>query len=1127
MFKAARWRSEKNKIKVVFKLQFQATQVPQIGWDALMVSLVPVEVGKPTVKSEKAVTRDGTCRWENPIYETVRFSREPKTGKINEKIYQFLISTGQSKSGLLGEVTIDFADYAEATKPSSVSLPLKTSKSGTVLHVTIHRIQAAVDGREAEENGDVVVRSNGRTLKSQFSNSDTDGSFKSSNDISNSIATEDGLSISREVHLGLSQNKTTSHHAESNGVLRASIGNDAVSASSLDSSSGQDTSQEFGLKNNGIQQDVVSFVSSLSNNGTMPQKPTANPVRSALDTQEHRRSNTDWSVSSAPDGSTDESTNSSEDAILKDGLQGSDVSSEKLKNEIGVLARQAEVSELELQTLRKQIMKESRRGADLSKEVCNLKEERDAAKRECERLKAVQREIDFGKVSNKSQFDSQDHKHLLEEIKQELNYEKDLNANLRLQLQKTQESNSELILAVQDMEELLERKNKETPCVSSSEAAVRAAAHENGGPFLHRSEINREGWGMGSKHESEDEEQHALEELIRERIDADVAYSLEQKIIDLSCEIEMYKKEREELEMQMEQLALEYEILKQENHDMSSKLEQNRLQEQLKMQYECSASLAVLNDLEIHVESLEKELEKQAEAFEADLAAMTRARVEQEQRAIQAEEALRKTRWNNANTAERLQEEFQRLSMQMASTFDANEKLAMQALTEASELRLEKCHLEDLLAKANEELRLMNDQYKVKMEELSKETDLRAKQIDQLILELAEKSKEIENQKQYGEESEKAFSEETLMLRTEIEKLKGEKNDLSEQVELNGKLRAEIEQMKTSIDEMEMLLERGNEEREILERKVKEAEKSLKELNDVRHLKDEKEMVVESLQSEVETLRAQYNDLKHTLFEDEFEKENLRKQVFHLRGDLRKKEDAITVIEKKLKDSSARVPVSDGATKPASRNNKTSRAPPATKEVSNLREKIKLLEGEIKQKEAAFENSTLSFLKKEKDLCNRIEELEKSMGDLSQKNSLCFCDDKFQKNANDVENGTINSVRSKDGRNMDESLLGSELGAKERIPDQNGIDRAPIRSTIGTNWEKEPKVSTPHTKDQGDDTELLSQMALLKERNESMENELKEMQERYSEISLKFAEVEGERQKLVMTIRNLKNAKKN
>lgn len=41
-----------------------------------------------------------------------------------------------------------------------------------------------------------------------------------------------------------------------------------------------------------------------------------------------------------------------------------------------------------------------------------------------------------------------------------------------------------------------------------------------------------------------------------------------------------------------------------------------------------------------------------------------------------------------------------------------------------------------------------------------------------------------------------------------------------------------------------------------------------------------------------------------------------------------------------------------------------------------------------------------------------------------------------------------------------------------------------------------------------------------------MEAELKEMQERYSEISLKFAEVEGERQQLVMKVRNLKNKRR-
>lgn len=55
--------------------------------------------------------------------------------------------------------------------------------------------------------------------------------------------------------------------------------------------------------------------------------------------------------------------------------------------------------------------------------------------------------------------------------------------------------------------------------------------------------------------------------------------------------------------------------------------------------------------------------------------------------------------------------------------------------------------------------------------------------------------------------------------------------------------------------------------------------------------------------------------------------------------------------------------------------------------------------------------------------------------------------------------------------------------------------------------------------------ELLDEVTVLKERNKYMEIQLKEMEERYSDISLKFAEVEGERQQLVMALRNMRNGK--
>ncbi|KAF3448541.1 hypothetical protein FNV43_RR09254 [Rhamnella rubrinervis] len=1072
MFMSVRWRSEKNKVKAVFKLQFHATQVPQLGVDALTVSVIPGDVGKPTLKLDKATVRDGTCRWENPVYETVKFFREPRTGKISERIYHFIVSTGSAKAGVLGEISIDFSDYAEATKSSTVSLPLKNSSSNAVLHVLIQRLQANLDQRlqanrdqrDVEECEDAKAKPQGRSLKTHLSNGDADES--------NMI---DG------------PNNITSHNAELNGNHRASSGSD-ITLSSSDSSSGLNTPRENGVRNFNVHQEPSSYL-------LVPHKSA---VHSSTIYEEHQRSQWEWPAGSDHGVSVDDSTNSPHNTLLRErSQQASDIEIEKLKAELLVFARQADVSEMELQTLRKQVVKESKRGQDLSREVVSMKEERDALKAECEKLKSFQNRVDDAKFKSRLQTDCGDLRPLLEEIRQELNYEKDLNANLRLQLQKTQESNTELILAVRDLEEMLQQKNGDVPNLTGS------------------IDNAREFRKTFAKYETdEDEEQKALEELVKAHRSANETSLLEQKVIDLYGEIEIYRRDKDELEMQMEQLALDYEILKQENHDISYKLEQSQLQEQLKMQYECSSpfneleshieklekeltmqskefseSLATIKELESHIKNLEEELENQAHRFEADLEALTQSKVEQEQRAIRAEEALRKTRWKNANAAEKLQEEFRRLSTQMASTFDANEKVAMKAMSEASELRMQKIQLAEALQKAKEELQEIRDEYEAKLHELSNQIDEKTSQMEQMSMEIVDKSKQLELIKKQKEEISGAFSQEILQLKAEIERITTENNCISQLVEQNKNLSAELEGAKISVEKTEMLIQRGNVERIELVTAIalvkKEAEKSLEELNKLRNLKDEKEAAVEHLQAELKKLKTEYDDLKNSLSEDEVEKEKLRKQVFQLKNDLRKKEEAITSIEKKLKDSNERVAVSDG-TKTSLKNNKSVPVAHGVKEVTNLRKKIKLLEGQIKLKEAALETSATSFLEKEKDLQQKIEELHSRVEELNQ--SVAFqkvvenCDDRTSKD------GVLEEMRSTEKSNEVVSL-------------------------------EECLKASKHE-------DLLCELALLKERNDSMECELKEMQERYSEISLKFAEVEGERQKLVMTVRYLKNSKK-
>ncbi|KAM1584826.1 hypothetical protein ACFX1Z_037768 [Malus domestica] len=183
---------------------------------------------------------------------------------------------------------------------------------------------------------------------------------------------------------------------------------------------------------------------------------------------------------------------------------------------------QVDMSELELQTLRRQMVKESKRGQDLSREAINLKEERDSSKAEVEKLKSFQKRMDGAKIKNRFQLEGGDLRALVEEIRQELSYEKDLSFNLRLLLQKTQESNSDLILLVRDLEEILEQKNSEIGNLSSCPESCWDAAGL-------KATISKGGT-------REDEEQLELEDLVKEHSNAKKAHLLEKQIAELYVE---------------------------------------------------------------------------------------------------------------------------------------------------------------------------------------------------------------------------------------------------------------------------------------------------------------------------------------------------------------------------------------------------------------------------------------------------------------------------------------------------------------------------------------------------------------------------------------------------------------
>ncbi|GER38860.1 myosin heavy chain-related protein [Striga asiatica] len=1040
MFKSARWRSEKNKVKVVFKLQFHAAKVPKVGDDSLLVSIVPADAGKPTLKSDKALLREGSCFWENPVYESVKFNRDPKSGKILERIYYFVVGTGSSKSGVIGEASIDFSNYAESNKVSMVSLPLKCSKPEAVLNVSIQRMMESVDHREDEDNESVKSDYKDNSLKAQMENGDLDEPMRSNSDI-------------------VPFNKTVSNNAVPNRPRRESSGSDIT----MSSSESDNVNHEW-LRNTALE-------AASTDNDSL-----STPREKAFSGQQQMSSD-----------------------------EPSGVVVEKLKSEVAALSRQASMSDLELQTLRKQIVKESKRGQDLFKEVVCLKQERDALRGECERIKIAKNRTDSG---------GGDSWKIVEELRQELNHAKEINSNLQIQLQKTQESNSELILAVRDLDEMLEQKNKEILRLESGagKEVVPACQQDN-------------------DDEDDDEEQKALEELVKEHGSVKEAHLLEQQILEMRDELETFKRDKDELEMQMEQLALDYEIMRQENHEMAYRLEQSEIQEQLKMQYECSSSYNAvqeleaqvenlenelkiqtkesenaqrkISELEAHAKSLEEELEKRLLGFEVDLDELMRSKVEQEQRAIRAEETLRKTKLQNANTAERLQEEFKRLYVEMVSTFETNERVAAKAMAEANEHRLQKIHLEESIKEAYEDHKLNEERYEAKLDELSGQVGLMTNQIMQLQSEIEDKSLQLENQKR---------------LENEFEKCTAKIKVLSEEIENKGTLMRELEQKSVSVKEMEILLKQGNDEMIGLEKKFllakSDAEQLQKELNKMKCIAEEKELIVEKLQEELVSFQLQVTELKHTVSEDAQMKEILRKQLVLLKGDIKKRDDALNVMEKKICGRST--------------------------EVANLKERLEFLENQVRLKENALEASNNAFLEKEKELSNEIGELEGRLEVLNQTSIDCS-EEEIVEVAAVEEDDDPNFRSNEEAISFDDNIATNQKTCT--ILSFCGYGSSDIISPKISHGKNKVLLLTLHAiyncsenvffrpvkycaDSNGDLDEAKDEMAILKERNKLMEAELKEMQERYSEISVKFAEVEGERQQLVMRVRNLKNAKK-
>ncbi|KAK8971565.1 hypothetical protein KSP40_PGU011508 [Platanthera guangdongensis] len=151
----------------------------------------------------------------------------------------------------------------------------------------------------------------------------------------------------------------------------------------------QQKSREFcscGRISTAIKPNIMEELEEINHKIGLPQGPKKVPSDTPRDPI--IRSANYRSTISAPHGSLGGLSSSSGRALLGEGSHESGNPVEKINTDFIGVTRQLEVSKLELQTLRKQVVKESRRGHDLDRELQSMKEESDVPERECLELKA-------------------------------------------------------------------------------------------------------------------------------------------------------------------------------------------------------------------------------------------------------------------------------------------------------------------------------------------------------------------------------------------------------------------------------------------------------------------------------------------------------------------------------------------------------------------------------------------------------------------------------------------------------------------------------------------------------------------------------------------------------------------
>ncbi|KAL5779601.1 hypothetical protein ACOSQ2_010338 [Xanthoceras sorbifolium] len=810
MSRIAKWKLDKTKVKVVFRLQFHATHIPQSGWDKLFISFIPADSGKATAKTTKANVRNGTCKWGDPIYETTRLLQDIITKKYDEKLYKLVVAMGSSRSSLLGEATINLADYADALKPSAVALPLHGSDSGVILHVTVQLLTSKTGFREFEQQRELRERGL-QTANDQTSPDESCGGINNQMEKVNARvrfkekskelpALEEEVGINEEyadsaVGFDGSSNTSESLYAEKH---------DTSSLHEIDSLKSTTSGDLAGLSQS-------------------PQQEKGDPP----DNRFLAQGTTDWVPGWGSDYSADNDLAIAyeENNRLRGCLEVAELSINELKLEVSSLQSHADEIGNEAQNFSQKLAGEIASGEQLAKEVSVLKSECSKLKDDLETLSKFKSCSPF--TTREAIEKDQDHQFqdsefrwlkgllVVEDKIQEFHKKACLGFHER-DFRTLQTDLEALLSLLQDLKQGTGRENSNYYFVAGEQANISEIEERS----LNKCEQFVSGNGFDSEfYQPEIDMLHCVSIpglVSHDPNSVNASNAMGGKIFELLRELDESKAERESLAKKMDQMECYYEALIQE-------LEENQRQmlgELQNIRNEHSTCLYTISSAKAEIETAREDLNEQIMRFSEEKGKSDSLNKELERRAFTAEAALKRARLNYSIAVGQLQKDLEQLSFQVLSMYETNENLIRKALVDSSQpsceeyadivqnqkLNSEESHAGKLLECQSQYagVKKQNMGGDILLEDLKRSLHLQ----EGLYRKLEEEACEMNFQNIYLDVFSKTLQETLLEVNADIRLMKERVDELTQQLELsNESNELLIQRLQTAMDDIHFLNE--------------------------------------------------------------------------------------------------------------------------------------------------------------------------------------------------------------------------------------------------------------------------------------------------------------------------------